>query len=110
MTTSMIVALLMAFAQVESSHNYQAVGDGGKAYGAYQFHKARWCEAGGRPEDWGNASRLEQDRVMVNAINRYLKTKPADVDALVWITTYHNAGHGHRTPSKYTEKIRKAMK
>ena len=41
MTTSMIVALLMAFAQVESSHNYQAVGDGGKAYGAYLFQIGR---------------------------------------------------------------------
>ena len=51
---------------------------------------------------------LEQDRVMVAAIHRYLRFKPADVDALTWITTAHNSGHGHRTPSKYTEKILRA--
>ena len=110
MTTSMLMALLMAFAQVESSNrNLAPYPDrNGLAFGFYGFHESRWVEMGGDAAKFGNASRLEQDRVMVNAINRYLKTKPADVDAIVWITTYHNSGHGHRTPSNYTEKIRKA--
>ena len=112
MTTAILMSLLMAFAQVESSNrNLAPYPDrNGMAFGFYGFHESRWCEMGGDPAKFGNASRLEQDRVMVNAINRYLKTKPADVDALVWITTSHNAGHGHRTASKYTEKIRKAIK
>ena len=112
MTTAILMSLLMAFAQVESSNrNLAPYHDrNGLAFGFYGFHESRWCEMGGDPAKFGKATRLEQDAVMVNAINRYLKTKPADVDALTWITTSHNAGHGHRTPSKYTEKIRKAMK
>ena len=112
MTTSMLMALLMAFAQVESSNrNLAPYPDrNGLAFGYFGFHESRWVEMGGDPAKFGKATRLEQDRVMVAAINRYLRSKPAGVDALTWITTAHNSGHGHRTPSKYTEKVRKAIK
>ena len=103
-----LIALLLAFAQVESGGDYQAWGDNHRAYGAYQFWKPRWVELGGDPAKFGKATRLEQDRVMVVALRRYAASKPADVDLITWVSTYHNSGHPHRTPSKYTEKILRA--
>ena len=110
MTTAILMSLLMAFAQVESSNrNLAPYPDrNGLAFGFYGFHESRWCEMGGDPAKFGKATRLEQDAVMVVALRRYAASKPADVDLITWVSTYHNAGHGHRTPSKYTEKILRA--
>ncbi len=50
-TTCVTVALageLAALAFVESSGKHAAVGDGGKARGAYQFHKGTWDEVSKR--------------------------------------------------------------
>lgn len=37
--------LLDKFAMIESNYNHNAVGDGGKALGAWQMHKAAVCES-----------------------------------------------------------------
>ena len=110
MTTAALMALLMAFAQVESSNrNLAPYPDrNGLAFGFYGFHEARWVELGGDPAKFGKATRLEQDRVMVVALRRYAASKPADVDLITWVSTYHNSGHGKTSPTKYTAKIRKA--
>ena len=112
MTTSMIVALLMAFAQVESSNRNLAPywDKGGLAFGFYGFHEARWVELGGDPAKFGHATRLEQDAVMVAAIHRYLRSKPAGVDALVWVGNYHNRGSGKTNETVYTRKLRTAFR
>ena len=110
MTTSMLMALLMAFAQVESSNRNLAPywDKGGLAFGFYGFHEARWVELGGDPAKFGHATRLEQDRVMVAAIHRYLRFKPADVDALTWMGNAHNAGHGRTNETKYVRNLKRA--
>ena len=68
--------LMRAFEDIESGGREQVRGDGGRAWGLFQFHRARWGECGGAPSDWGRAGRAEQERVMRNAIARYLRTCP----------------------------------
>ena len=38
------VALLSAIGLVETGQNYQAVGDNGRALGAFQLHRNAWCD------------------------------------------------------------------
>jgi hypothetical protein len=38
------VAVLAAIGQVETGQNYSAVGDNGKALGAYQLHRSAWID------------------------------------------------------------------
>lgn len=101
-------ALLRAFAEVESSGRLHVRGDGGRAYGLYQFHRARWIECGGSAKTWGKASRAEQDAVMRTAIDRYLRAAifSSPVEALViWCGRYHNIGHGGIDHNAYTRKL-----
>ena len=103
-------ALLRAFAEVESGgRNLPPRWDVRQwSWGVYQFGKTRWGEAGGAPAAWGKANRAEQDRVMGLAIARYLRTKPRGVDAITWAGTFHNSGHGRRTDTAYSRKLRAA--
>ena len=38
------VAIASAISQVETNDNYWAIGDSGKARGAYQFHRSAWID------------------------------------------------------------------
>lgn len=106
----LVVAFLLAFAAVESAGNYAAVGDAGQAYGAYQFHRARWQECGGNPATFGRATAQEQDRVMRTALQRYERTRPAHIAPVVWYGNCHNVGHGRDRETAYVRKLRQALK
>lgn len=45
-------ALLAAIRRVESGSDDSAIGDGGRARGAYQIHLGAWLDSGGRAADW----------------------------------------------------------
>lgn len=110
MILTLSVSLMMAISQVESGGDYSAVGDHGKAFGAYQFHRAAWVRFGGKPADWGHASPAEQDRVMMRALNYYLATVPAGIDPVRWVGTWHNTGHGLDRETVYVKKLRKQIR
>lgn len=105
--------LITAFALVESSGREHVKGDKGKAWGLYQFHRARWEECGGNPKEWGKADKKEQTRVMINALNKYAKQykrKKPDTDFITWCATYHNNGHGRTVKTKYVKKVKTTLK
>jgi len=95
--------LMKTFALIESSNNPNAIGDGGKAYGLYQFHLARWLECGGTKENWRRATRTEQDKIMRTALTRYL----ARTSDLTKIANYHNMGNPSSKVTLYTRKFRR---
>lgn len=111
MTNVVLIVWLAAFAQVESSNrNLPPYPDGAtRAFGYYGFHADRWAECGGRAETWGCATKAEQDAVMVNAISRALRRKPQGSDALRWVATTHNAGHGINQETPYVARLRRAL-
>jgi hypothetical protein len=103
-------SLLAAFRQIESNGNYKAVGDNGKAWGAYQFHKARWNELAD-PKRYGTASNQEQDAAMKKAVYRYWRdaTKHGAKDILAWVANWHNLGHGAEQQTAYVQKFKAAL-
>ena len=103
-------SLIIAFAKVESSFDANASGDGGKAYGLYQFHKDRWLECGGTEKNWKNADVEIQTKIMITALNKYCKSNKKEVDYIRWMATSHNIGHGIDKETDYVKKVRKANK
>ena len=105
------MAMLLAFSSVESSNvDRKPYWDGKEqAWGYYAFHRARWVEFGGDPAKWGNATRLEQDKVMLQALRRYVANCPPDANLIVWIGNYHNIGHGSRKQTAYTIKLAREL-
>lgn len=107
--------LIVSFSAVESSHKKDVLGDYDKkskeykAYGLFQFHKARWIECGGTKENYRNADIETQVRIMVNALNRYCKSNRKGVECLRWMATSHNIGHGVDKETAYVKKIRKGL-
>lgn len=101
--------MLRAFRCLESSDNYAAIGDRGLAWGAYQFHRARWSECGGRADEWGRADCVAQDRVMSQALRKYMRAglrRGLCGDELLWWTAnYHNVGHGLVRPRRYATRF-----
>ena len=81
--------LLKSFAFVESSNRPQILGDSGKAWGLFQFHKARYLELGGN--NWGSANVFEQQRVMLKEISIVRAKNKSDL--IQALATYHNLGH-----------------
>lgn len=104
--------IIKAFSFVESTHRVQIMGDGGAAWGKFQFHKARYAELGG--QNWGSANEQEQDRVFANEIivvRRLLqKDKYKHIDFVTALATYHNNGHIRNEQTKYVLKIYKAIR
>lgn len=104
-------AMRLAIRARESRDDYQAVGDKDaagryRAWGAYQFHKARWREVSEAP--FGKASPAQQDAAMRRALALYLrKTKPnwTERQLAVWVLNCHHRGHGRLSESGYTRAV-----
>jgi hypothetical protein len=99
--------LLRAMAAVESGHDPSAVGDGGRAIGPYQIHRAYWADAG-VPGRWEYCREARYARRVVLAYwQRYcpgaLRTGDAEI-----LSRIHNGGpQGHRKPvtQRYWTKV-----
>ena len=103
-----LAALLAAFGLVESSGNYNAIGDNGKAWGAYQFHEARWHELSTAP--YRHAMKSEQDDAMRVEIARGLRiAAQRGIDPVSAVASLHHAGHVTIEDKAYIAKIRKAL-
>lgn len=100
--------LLYAFAKVESSFNFGAIGDRGKAYGAFQFHRDRWKEVSNKK--YRSCTNKEQLDAMITAIARYEYSNNGDVEYITWIANCHNVGHGSDKQTKYVKRIKAALK
>ena len=109
-------SLLDAIRQVESSGNRHAVGDGGKAVGAYQLHKVYVDDVNrilGKKtytyDDRTNeAKSREMTRIYLTHYAKLYKLKDP-----IQISRLHNGGStGHKKQAtlKYAQKIRKVMK
>lgn len=103
-------ALILAFAHVESGFVINATGDKGEAYGLFQFHKARWLECGGTEDNWKKSDTKTQVKIMIKALNSYCKKNIDGVEAVRWMATSHNIGHGVDEDTLYVKKIREAKK
>lgn len=91
---------LDAFAMQESSRAAKGIhvpGDDGRAWGIWQFHKARWEECGGDPDEWGTADAKGQTRVMLAAFRKYTRAsrwgRLTDEQRIIVAGRYHNRGH-----------------
>lgn len=116
-----IAILLPAIMMVESSGNINVKpGDGGRAIGAYQIHRAYWIDGCKELKvDWPYEY-AKQPKYAKQIVTAYLKRygrhyektekKKATAEVLAKI---HNGGlYGWKNPNtgKYWEKVRKAMK
>jgi len=104
--------LLDAIAQVESNNYSRAVGDGGRALGRYQIHKAYWKDGIrilGVKWSYRDASDPQKARQVVRAyLSHYGKGK-----TLIQIARIHNGGpRGYRKKATlcYGRKIRNLLK
>jgi hypothetical protein len=117
---SLIILLIPALIQVESGGRADAIGDGGKAAGVLQIHKAYWedgCKAAGVNWPYSWAKKPDKAKVVAGAyLKKYGKLyeqktgKKATMEVLARI---HNGGlNGYRYKStiKYWEKVRKELK
>ena len=103
-----LATLLAAFALVESSGNYQAIGDHGKAWGAYQFHEARYTELG--DQHYRHATKAEQDAAMLAEIDKGLRiASQRGLDPIACVASLHHAGHVTMSDTVYIGKIRRAL-
>jgi hypothetical protein len=119
------VAIASAIAQVETGENYNAIGDNGKARGAYQLHRSAWVDGctqllreGKKAisyDDWKYAT--NQDTVAL-ALLRSLRGRLASKGitdptpeqlALCWnmgFTAASRIGFNHRrAKSDYAERV-----
>lgn len=101
-----------AIRDVESNGDYNAVGDNGKAWGAYQFHIARWLECCGENSEWGMRStpHTRQDEVAETAMLKYhanalAKKQKSEAAVVTWMANYHNLGHGSTRKTRYVQKV-----
>lgn len=119
------VAVASAIAQVETSEDYTAVGDNGKARGAYQMHRSAWVDGctqlmrEGRPaysyDDWKYPT--IQDTVALalirsirgRLISKGIKDPSPEQLALCWnigFTAASRIGFDHsRAKSDYAERV-----
>lgn len=104
--------ILDAIEQVESSGNPNAVGDGGKAIGAFQIHRAYWKDAvefdpsiGGVYEDCFDPQYSR--RIVVAYLTRYCKEWTDENVARI-----HNggpSGHKRKATVKYWIKVKSVL-
>lgn len=104
--------ILRAISKVESNHKDDAIGDGGKAIGRYQIHKAYWQDAvqfdpsiGGKYEDCKDPEYAR--KIVVAYFSRY--APDWDIDTVSGI---HNAGpKGHKKSATkvYRRKVKQAF-
>lgn len=92
--------ILDAFAMQESTRAAKGIhvpGDNGKAWGIWQFHKARWKECGGDPDLWGKAEAKVQAKIMLNALRKYTRNSRwgnlTVEEKIIVAGRYHNRGH-----------------
>jgi len=110
-TTEPLDRLLDAIAQVETGNDRCAVGDGGRAIGPYQIHRAYW-EDGTRflDVDWEYEEAVdpEKSREVVRAYLLYYgKSK-----SLLQLARIHNGGprgHEKQATLPYARKIQKHL-
>lgn len=110
--------IFWAIGKVESSHNDNAIGDGGKSIGRYQIQWAYWKDAtdfdkniGGKYDDVKDKDYAE--KVMTAYFTRYepeaLKEKDWEV-----LSRLHNSGpnwaNKKEKTDKYWEKIKEALR
>jgi hypothetical protein len=94
-STRSLAWLMKAMAAVESGRHPLAVGDGGRAIGVYQIHRAYWQDSGvpGKWEDCLDAAYAR--RVVVSYWNRYCPDalRQGNIEVLCRV---HNGGpRGH---------------
>ena len=102
--------LLDAIATVESNHNPDAVGDGGKAIGVFQIHQVYWQDAvqhdpsiGGVYEDCRDPAYAR--RIVIAYMDRYAPANASDET----LARIHNGGpRGHKKSAtiKYWKKVK----
>ena len=119
------VAILSAIAQVETGEDYTAIGDNGKARGAYQMHRSAWIDGctqlmrEGKPaysyDQWKDAS--TQDTVALallrsirgRLISKGITNPSPEQLALCWnmgFTAASRIGFDHRrAKSDYAECV-----
>jgi hypothetical protein len=100
--------LLHAMAAVESGHDPAVVGDGGRAIGPYQIHRAYWADAGvpGRWEFCRDARYAR--RVILAYWQRYCPVALGAGNAEI-LSRIHNGGpqgHRKRVTHPYWLKVR----
>jgi hypothetical protein len=119
------VAIASAIAQVETGEDYNAIGDNGKARGAYQLHRSAWIDGctqlmrEGKPaysyDQWKDAK--TQDTVALallrslrgRLISKGIKDPTPEQLALCWnmgFTAASRIGFDHRrAKSDYAERV-----
>ncbi len=108
--------LLDAIRQVESGDNDDAVGDDGKAIGAYQIWSAYWSDA----VEWvpdiagtyeGCRARWYAERVMVAYWHRYCREalRKGDYQTLARVHNGGPRGAGKKATLPYWEKVQKVL-
>jgi hypothetical protein len=119
------VAIANAIAQVETGEDYTAIGDRGKAVGAYQMHRSAWVDGctqlmrEGKPaysyNDWKNPE--VQDTVALallrslrgRLMSKGIKDPTPEQIALCWnmgFTAASRIGFDHRrAKSDYAERV-----
>lgn len=102
-----IEKLLDAIAQVESRSNHKAVGDGGRAIGAYQIHECYWLDGTKiLGKDWPYADAADPVKAK-QVVRAYLRHYGKD-RSLLDMARIHNGGpNGHKKEStrEYARKI-----
>ena len=102
--------VVAAFAYVESSGRVHVKGDGGSAWGLFQFHRDRWWEIGGTDAEYGSASAERQVALMIRALNRYAYAGDRrGIDPIRAMATAHNSGNVRNVETSYTRKIRRCL-
>jgi hypothetical protein len=112
---------LDAFAMQESTRAAKGIhvpGDGGKAWGIWQFHKARWKECGGDPKLYGKADAKSQAKIMLKALRKYTrKSKWGNLTVeqkIIVAGRCHNIGHCKKSQKNkhygYTRSVLKHYK
>lgn len=104
--------ILRAIAQVESNHNDNAIGDGGKAIGRYQIHKVYWVDAveydpsiGGKYEDCKDP--VYARKIVVAYLSRYAPNW--NIDTVAGIHNGGPKGHLKNATKVYRRKVKEAM-
>lgn len=101
--------ILRAISKVESNHNDNAIGDGGKAIGRYQIHKIYWQDAvqydpsiGGKYEDCKDP--VYAQKVVIAYLSRYAPNWNIDT-----VSGIHNGGpkgHLKNATKNYRRKVK----
>lgn len=104
--------ILRAIAQVESNHNDNAIGDGGKAIGRYQIHRVYWIDAveydpsiGGKYEDCKDP--VYARKIVVAYLSRYAPNW--NIDTVAGIHNGGPKGHLKNATKVYRRKVKEAM-